>query len=60
MTFRIKTGYYLKLLTPETMKLFGTKGTIIKDKNSENNPHLEITKVVLVHYNTVNNAYQQD
>ena len=60
MTFRIKTGYYLKLLTPETMKLFGTKGTITKDRNSENNPHLEITKVVLVHCNTVNNAYQQD
>ena len=23
-------------------------------------PHLEITKVVLVHYNTVNNDYQKD
>ena len=22
ITFRIKTGYYLKILTPETMKLF--------------------------------------
>ena len=24
MTFEIKTGYYLQLLTPETMKLFGS------------------------------------
>ena len=42
-------GYYLKLLTPETMKLlerFGSK--ITKDKNCENVPHLEITEVVLV------------
>ena len=23
-TFRIKTGYYLELLTPETMKLLGS------------------------------------
>ena len=32
--FRIKTGYYLKLLTPETMKLFrSTKNRIMKNKN---------------------------
>ena len=24
ITFKIKTGYYLKFLTPETMKLLGT------------------------------------
>ena len=24
ITFEIKTGYYLQLLTPETMKLFGS------------------------------------
>ena len=24
ITFKIKTGYYLKLLTPETMKLLGS------------------------------------
>ena len=23
ITFKIKTGYYLEILTPETMKLFG-------------------------------------
>ena len=43
------------------MKLLGsTKNIITKDKNGENVPHLEITKVVLVHCNIVNNGYQQD
>ena len=61
ITFKIKTGYYLELLTPETMKLLGsTKNKITKDKNGENVPHLEITEVVLVHCNIVNNDYQQD
>ena len=31
-----------------------------KDKNEENVPHLEITEAVLVHFNIVNNNYQQD
>ena len=43
------------------MKLLGsTKWKISKDKNGENVPYLEITEVVLVHYNMVNNDYQQD
>ena len=59
--FKIKTGYYLELLTIETMKLLGsTENKITKDKNVENVPHLEITEVVLVHCNIVNNDYQQD
>ena len=59
ITFKIKTGYYLELLTPETMKLLGsTENKITKDKNGENVPHLEITEVVLVHCNIVNNDYQ--
>ena len=29
-------------------------------KNGENVPHLEITEVVLIHCNIVNNDYQQD
>ena len=33
---------------------------ITKDKNGENVPHLEITEVVLVHCNMVNNDYQHD
>ena len=61
ITFKIKDGYSLQLLTPETMKLLGsTKNKITKDKNGENVPHLEITEVVLVHCNIVNNDYQQD
>ena len=36
-TFKIKTGYYLKILTPKTMKLLGnTKSKIIKSENGEN------------------------
>ena len=43
------------------MKLLGsTENKITKDKNSENVPHLEITEVVLVHFNIVDNDYQQD
>ena len=43
------------------MKLLGrTKSKITKDKNNENVPHLEITEVVFVHCNMVNNDYQQD
>ena len=61
VAFKIKNGYSLELLTPQTMKLLGgTENKIIKDKNGENVPHLEITEVVLVHCNIVNNDYQQD
>ena len=61
ITFKIKNGYYLKLLTPGTMKLLGsTESKITKDKNGENVPHLEILELVLVHCNLVNNYYQQD
>ena len=41
------------------MKLLGsTKNKITKDKNGENVSHLEITEVVLVHWNIGNNDYQ--
>ena len=61
ITFKIKTGYYLELLTPETIKLLGsTENEITKNKYGENVPHLEITKVVPVHCNIVNNDSQQD
>ena len=40
------------------MKLLGrTENKIIKDQNGENVPHLEITEVVIVHCNIVNNDY---
>ena len=36
ITFKIKGGYYLELLMPETMKLlWSNKIKIIKDKNGE-------------------------
>ena len=61
ITFKIKTGYYLDLFTPETMKLLeSTKSKITKDKNGEKVPHLEKTKVIFVHCNIANNNYQQD
>ena len=42
------------------MKLLGnTKSKITKNKNGENVPYLEITEVVLMHCNIVNNSYQQ-
>ena len=60
IVFKIKTGYKLELLTPETMKLLGsTKKDVDSDKNSENVPKLESVEVVLVHCNLVNNSYQQ-
>ena len=56
ITFKIKDGYSLELLTPETMKLLGsTENKITKDKNGENVPHLEIAEVLLVHFNILNN-----
>ena len=61
ITFKIKSGYYLEFLTPETMKLLGsTESKITKDKNGENVPHLEVVELVLVHCNLANNDYQQD
>ena len=43
------------------MKLLGsTKSKITKDENCKNVPYLEITEVVLVHYNIANNNYQQN
>ena len=56
--FKIKTGYYLELLTLETMESLGsTTSKITKDENGENVPHLEINEVVLILSNIVNNDY---
>ena len=61
ITFKIKTGYYLEILSPETMKLLGSpESKIAKEENGESLPHLEITEAVLFHYNIVDNDYQQD
>ena len=43
------------------MKLFeSTKNKIAKEKNGKNVRNLEITDVVLVHYNVASNDYEQD
>ena len=61
VTFKIKNGYSLELLTSEAMKLLGsTENKVTEFKSGENVPHLEITEVVLVHCDIVNNDYQQD
>ena len=59
IVFKIKTGYKLEPLTPETIKMLGSrKKDIDKDKNSENIPKLEYVEVVLVHCNLVKSDYQ--
>ena len=43
------------------MKLLGSiENKITRNKNGENVPHLDITGLVLVHCDIVNNDYQQD
>ena len=60
IVFKIKSGYKLKLLSKETMRLLGSSSdTIDGDKNSELVPKLESVDLVLVHCNVVNNNYQQ-
>ena len=59
VALKVKTGYYLELLTHETMKLLGsTKSKITK--NGENVPNFTFIEVVLVHCNIVNNNYQRN
>ena len=56
---KVKTGYKLELLTPETMKLLAsTKKDVDEDKDGENVPKLESVEVVFVHCNLVKNDYQ--
>ena len=54
--FLIKTGYYLKLLMPESMKVLGSTKSKI---TGENVSHFKITEVVLVHCNTANSKIQE-
>ena len=49
ITFKIKTGYYLKPLTFEKMKLLGiTKSKITINEKGKNVPNMEITEVVVI------------
>ena len=59
IVFKIKAGYKLELLAPETMKLLGsTKKDVDSNKSSKNVPKLVSAEVVLVHCNLVKNDYQ--
>ena len=60
VSFRIKTGYKLELLTNETMRLLGDGPIIDTTKNGENVPRLEIVRNFLVFCNLVQNVYLQD
>ena len=57
---KLKTGYKIEFVTPETMKLLGsTKKDVDKVKDGENVPELESVEVVLMRCNLVTNRYQQ-
>ena len=57
---KVKIGYKLELLSPETMKLLGsTKTDVDQDKDGEDVSKLESVEVVLVHCKLVNKNYQQ-
>ena len=61
IVFKIKTGHYLELSMHERTKLLGsTKSNTTKNYNGENVPLLEITEVVLIYCNIVNNNYQEN
>ena len=51
-TFEMKSGYYIKLLAPESMKW--------KHQNGQNILQLEITKAIIVHRNLIDKTFQQN
>ena len=56
ITFNIKTGHYLELLTLEIMKLLrSTERKITNNEYCENVAYLEITEAVIIHCNVINN-----
>ena len=59
LVLKIKDGYKLELQTLEIIKLFGSiKKLVIKTKNGENVPSLEVYEVVLVQCSLVYKRYQ--
>ena len=61
ITFKMKTGYYLDLLSSDIMKMVGsTKSKMVKEENNERVSRLKVTKVGLVQCNIVNSDYQPD
>ena len=60
VTFRIKTGYKLELLTKETMRLLENGPIIDTTKNGVNVPRLENVRNIIDFCNIVQNVYLQD
>ena len=63
IVFKIKTGYKLELLTPETMKLLGsTKKTFIKIKTEsmyQNQSLLKLFWCIVIQSKTIVNTYEK-
>ena len=60
VVFKIKTGYELELLSPETVNLLeSTKKDVDNDKDEEDLPKLKSVENVLVYCNLFNNKYQK-
>ena len=59
IAFKIKTDYSLELLMPQTMKLLESNKSKISKMKMVKIP-LEITEVLLIHCNIINNDYQQN
>ena len=60
VSFKMKTGYKLELLTSQTQKLLGDGPIIDKDKVSKNTPKLDQVDYVLLHCDIVQNDYLQN
>ena len=59
--FKTKSRHSLELLSSKNYGItWKNYKMIIKDKNSEDVPHLDITEVVLVHCILLNGTYQHD
>ena len=57
--FKIKTGYKVESLSPESMKSLGsTKKDADKNKDGEDVPKLKSVEVALLRCNLVNSSYQ--
>ena len=60
-TLKIEAGYYLEFVILKTVKVLKRiESRRTKHNNDENVLQLEITEVVLLHCNIINNQYQHD
>ena len=60
ITFKIKRILSQTLNAWNNEITWSNKSKITKDENGKDMPHLDITEVILVHYNIGDNDYQQD